>query len=183
MIPYTKFKLVFKLVTCFWFFCIFQIFQMMNEKICKSNFRWRSHKTDKKFTLTVRSLIVWRSRARISTWLWHVLSGKGWFAFGSSTVLIRKTNHMTVQLWESSLYTVALPTSERSRDASSNAQSAEHEVGCVVQWAPFHWFIQSRGDQVLLLNFERFPLFTLHRYITPRHEKVTKFGRNNYWNA
>ena len=68
----------------------------------------------------------------------------------------------------------------RSRDIISNAQSGEHELGSMVQWAPCHSFIRRRCDQTRLCNFQRFPSLTLHRCITSRHEKVTKFSRGNH---
>ena len=78
---------------------------------------------------------------------------------------------------------VASPVSGQSLDSTSNAQSAEHEVCCMAQWAPCHCLIQHglrRGNEARQCNFERFPSLTLHRYIISRNEKVTKFGKDNY---
>ena len=60
-------------------------------------------------------------------------------------------------------------------------EGAEHEVGCMVQWAPCPRFIHRRGDQTRLCNFERFLSVTLHWYGIPHPgmKKVKKFGKDN----
>ena len=77
--------------------------------------------------------------------------------------------------------TVVSLISGRSRDVLDNAQSAEHDLCFMVQWASCHWYTQRRGNQARLCNFQRCNVaFTFHRYITSRHEKVTKVGENNH---
>ena len=148
--------------------------QMFSEPIghCFLSSPWS---TDKQHAMHVWTMLNRSYRHELKSWnveifslvSWRILhkSNKKCFSLTSFT-RIRSKIYFHSLLNGNNGNTVASPISGRSSDAISDAQRAEHEVGCMIQWAPCHSFTQHRGDRARLCNFERFPLLTLHRHIS-----------------